>query len=93
MAFFDKQTFLDGLNVGTTGAGPTAGAATLVAGTVTVATTKVTANSLIFLSRATPGGAVGDLSAPPASYVAGTSFVINSASGADTSTVNWWLIN
>jgi hypothetical protein len=69
------------------------GKATLVGGTVTVATTAVTANSRILVTRNTPGGTVGDLSVPDASYVAGTSFVINSASGTDTSTVNWFIIN
>lgn len=65
----------------------------MTAGTVTVSTTAVTASSKIFLSANTPGGTQGVLSAPTASIVAGTSFVINSSNAADTSTVNWLIIN
>lgn len=70
-----------------------AGTATLSSGTVTVNTTAVSANSLIFTSRNTAGGTVGHLNAPVASIVAATSFVINSSSGTDASTVNWWIVN
>lgn len=77
----------------TEGAAGSVGVATLVAGTVTVSTTAVTANSRIFLTRDTPGGVVGDLSAPTASITAATSFVINSDNVADTSTINWFLVN
>jgi len=65
----------------------------MTAGTVTVSTTADTASSIIFLSVNTPGGTQGTLSAPTASIVAGTSFVINSSSNTDTSTVNWWIVN
>lgn len=65
------------------------GAATLVAGTVTVNNTSVTANTRIFLSRSTTGGTTGDLSY---TISASTSFTINSSSATDTSTVNWLLI-
>lgn len=65
----------------------------MTAGSVTVATTAVTAVSKIFLTANTPGGTQGTLSAPTASIVPGVSFVINSSSGTDTSTVNWVLIN
>lgn len=75
------------------GANASIGTATLVAGTVTVATTAVTASSIIFISRNTPGGTVGDLSVPSGSIVAATSFDIASDSNTDTSTVNWWIIN
>lgn len=68
------------------------GTATLVGGTVTVTTTAIEAGDVIMLTRNTPGGTAGDLSAPVASITAATSFVINSANGADTSTVNWWII-
>ena len=74
------------------GADAIMGTATLVAGTATVATTAVSTDSYIFLTRDTPGGTAGDLSAPEASIVDGTSFVINSSSGSDTSTVRWLLI-
>lgn len=77
-----------------TGANASLGtSAAMVAGTVTVATTAVTASSRIFLTTNTPGGTQGVLSAPTASIVAGTSFVINSSNAADTSTVNWWIVN
>lgn len=67
--------------------------AAMTAGTITISTTAVTASSKIFLTPNTPGGTAGILSAPTASIVAGTSFVINSSNNADTSTVNWWIIN
>jgi hypothetical protein len=72
---------------------PTAGTATLVGGTVTVNTTAITANSKVMLSRNTTGGTLGHLSAPQASRTAGTSFVINSSSGTETSTVDWHFID
>jgi hypothetical protein len=88
-------TLGDGIKLAVDAAGgnAVAGTATLVAGAVTVNTTSVGASSLIILTRNTPGGTVGDLSAPGASIVAGTSFDIDSASGTDTSTVNWWILN
>lgn len=76
----------------TGGAADVIGTATLVAGTVTVATTAVAAASKIFVSCNTPGGVLGFLSAPVASIVAATSFVINSSNPADTSTVNWVIV-
>jgi hypothetical protein len=79
------------LNSVPTGAAGRTGTATLVAGTVTVSTTAVSANSSILVSRHTPGGTVGDLSVP--TRTAGTSFVINSANAADTSTIDWLVIN
>jgi len=76
-----------------TGSNASVGTATLVGGTVTVNTTAVATGSTIFLTCNTPGGTQGFLSAPSASITNATSFVINSSSGADTSTVNWWIIN
>lgn len=67
------------------------GQATLVGGTVTVSSTSVTASSLVSLTRSTVGGTVGDLRV--GTLTAGTSFVINSASGTDTSVINWMIIN
>lgn len=67
----------------------TQGTATLVAGTVTVETTKAITGAKIQLTRNTPGGTPGHLSAPSASIVNGVSFTINSSSNTDTSTVNW----
>lgn len=80
------------LNIAT-GANASVGTATLATGSVTVSTTAVSASSIILISRNTPAGTVGDLSVPVGSIVAGTEFVINSASGTDTSTVNWLIIN
>lgn len=81
------------LHTPTGNADSVAGTATLSGGTVTVSTTAVSASSMILVSHNTPGGTMGHLSAPVASIVAATSFVINSSSGTDTSTVNWWIIN
>lgn len=83
-----------------TGSNASVGTATLVSGTVTVNTTAVTANSIIFITVNTPGGTLGPTyTAPSGSIVAGTSFVINAVgttgvvTTTDTSTVNWWVIN
>jgi hypothetical protein len=65
------------------------GSAVLVAGTVTVANTSVTASTLAFLSRSVAGGALGHLSY---TVVAGTSITINSSSVTDTSTINYLLV-
>jgi hypothetical protein len=66
------------------------GTATLVAGTVTVSTTAVTANSRIFLTAQTSGAAAGALRV--SARTAGTSFTITSTSGTDTSSVAWMLV-
>lgn len=69
------------------------GTATLAAGTKAVTGVVLTASSKIQLTRDTPAGTVGDLSAPAASRNTGTgTFVINSANAADTSTVDWTII-
>ena len=67
--------------------GAMSGTATLVGGTVTVTTAAVAAGSKILLSRQATGGTAGHLSV--GTITAGTSFVINSSSGTDTSTVYW----
>ena len=66
------------------------GQSTLVAGTVTVLTTAVTANSRIYLTVAIPGGTQGFLSI--GTITAATSFVINSTDVLETSTVNWMIV-
>lgn len=68
-------------------AGPSSGRAVLVGGTVTVNTAEVQAGDNIVISRVVAGGTLGNLSV--GTIVAGTSFVINSSSGTDTSTVYW----
>lgn len=76
----------------TTGANASIGVSgAMTAGTITISTTAVTASSKIFLTHASVGGTVGTLSV--GTITAGTSFVINSSNNADTSTVNWWIIN
>lgn len=81
----NKLTIATGANasIGVSGA--------MTAGTITISTTAVTADSKIFLTHATVAGTQGILSV--GTIVAGTSFVINSSSATDTSTVNWWIIN
>lgn len=74
-----------------TGSNASVGTATLVTGTVTVATTAAATASKIFVTVVTPGGTQGFLSVP--TIVNGTSFTINSTSGTETSTVNWWIVN
>lgn len=69
------------------------GSATLVAGaTVAIGTNSSTPNTIdgIFFCRQAIGGAAGSLSIT--SFVANTSFAIQSDSGTDTSTVNWLTI-
>lgn len=67
------------------------GTATLVAGTVTVTTDKIQTGWKIYVSVNSPSGTQGFLSAPTSSIVNETSFVINSSSNTETSTVNWWI--
>lgn len=78
-----------GLNI-KEGANARMGTATLVAGTVLVATTEVTANSRIFLTAQTSGAAPGALRV--SARVAATSFTITSTSGTDTSSVAWMIV-
>jgi hypothetical protein len=73
------------------GTNATMGVVTLVAGTATVSTTKVTANSRIFIT--TQGGTLTNIGAQYISArTAGTSFVITSMNILDTSTVGWKII-
>lgn len=65
------------------------GNAVLVGGTVTVSNTTVTANTKILLTRKTAGGTIGDLTY---TLIAATSFTITSASGTDTSTLTYLLV-
>lgn len=83
------------LRLGTVGAGYSIaeganakqGAATLVAGTVVVSTTAVTANSRIHLTGQNSSGTPGHIYV--SARVAGTSFTITSTSAADTRLVAW----
>jgi len=74
----------DGLKVNE-GANGKQGTAVLVAGTVTVANTNITANSRIFLTSNLDGGTPGFVRV--SAKTASTSFVITSSSGTDTSTI------
>lgn len=69
---------------------PTSGTATLVNGTVTINTKAVHSNTLIQLSTKTVSGTPGILSV--GTIVNGTSFIINSSSGTDNSSVTWQII-
>lgn len=75
------------------GANAKMGVATLVAGTVTVNTTAISAGSRVFLSRNGGSGTWGNLDADPANFVAGTSFQIDSDNAADTSDVAWMIVD
>jgi hypothetical protein len=63
------------------------GIATLVAGTVTVNTTRVTTNSRIFLTPQDSGNMIGSIRV--FSRVDGTSFTIKSTNATDTISVAW----
>jgi hypothetical protein len=75
-----------------TGAAPRCGEATLAAGTVTVATTAVTATSLIFATGHLDGGGTeGNIRV--SARTPGTSFVITSSEATDTSKVAWMIVD
>lgn len=65
------------------------GVATLVAGTVVVSTTAVTANSRIMLTVQSLGTVVVPSAVGVSARTPGTSFTIQSSVGSDTSTVAW----
>lgn len=73
-----------------TGANEFVGTATLVNGTVTVANTSVTANTIIMLTPQSEVDTPGFVSVT--SRVAGTSFTIGSSTATDDSVVGWLLI-
>lgn len=74
------------------GTNATMGVATLVAGTVTVSTTKVTANSRILLTGQNLGTITVPVGYAVSARTAGTSFTILSANVVDTSTVAWVIL-
>lgn len=79
-----------GLLTITSGSNQRAGDATLVAGTVTVNNTTVTANTRVFISRKTAGGTLG--MALTYAVTASTSFTITSDNVLDTSVVSYFLV-
>lgn len=66
------------------------GSVALVAGTKTVNTASVSTGDKIFLTRLVTGGTVGQLSV--GTITDATSFVINSDSNTETSTVAWLIV-
>lgn len=76
-----------GIKVKEGGGAARMGAATLVAGTVTVNTTNATANSRLMLSGQNSSGTHGELTV--SARVAGVSFTISSSNAADTRSVAW----
>ena len=73
-----------------TGSNEYFGTATLVNGTVTVATTAVTANSVIFLTPQSEVDTPGFVSVT--TKTAGVSFVIGSSTATDDSVVGWMIV-
>ncbi len=70
----------------TADAGSAFGNATLVAGTIAVANTLVTADSIVVVGRKTIGGTVGNMSY---TVSAGVGFTITSSNALDTSVVSY----
>lgn len=66
------------------------GTAVLVAGTVTVSNRKIRAGDIVHITRQVTGGTVGHLTL--GTVTAATSFVINSSSNTDTSTIGWSIL-
>lgn len=66
------------------------GKAVLVDGTVTVTVADIAATDRVYLTRQVTGGTVGNLSV--GAIVADTSFVINSDSATETSTISWAIV-
>lgn len=78
----------------TTSAGAlSAGSVALVGGTATIASTAVTANSLIRISVQALGTVTTAKAVAATAKTAGVSFVLTSADATDTSTIFWEIIN
>lgn len=69
------------------------GSVALASGTATVATTAVTANSLIFATVQALGTVIAPKPIAITAITASTSFVITSSDVTDTSTVAWFIVN
>lgn len=67
------------------------GTATLTAGTVTVNTPNIKTGYKIYVSYNTIDGTPGIIYASSSDIINETSFVINSTSATDTSTINWYI--
>lgn len=79
--------------VGTTAGAPFSGKATLVGGSVAVATSVVTANSLIFLSYNDGAGFANSGVLNVSARTANTSFTISSTNSSDGNEVAWLIVN
>lgn len=85
------QQFSSGLAI-EEGSNKTSGIATLVGGTVTVSTSKVTANSRIHLTPQSVAGVGAVVAIGVSDRTAGVSFDITSANVLDTSDVDWMIV-
>lgn len=74
------------------GTGATSGVATLVAGTVTVPTNKITATSRVQLTVQSLGTVTAPKAVAVTARTPGTSFTVTSADATDTSSVAWLII-
>jgi hypothetical protein len=74
------------------GTNATMGTATLVTGVKVVNTTKVTANSRIFLTTQSLGTVAAPKAVAVTARTAGTSFTITSADATDTSVIAWMIV-
>lgn len=77
----------------TTGGANSFGSVALVGGTATVATTAVTANSLIFLTSQALGTVAVASGLAVTAKTPATSFVITASQVTDTSTIAWLIVN
>jgi hypothetical protein len=86
---------LNSTSVGsTTAAGANSfGTVALASGTATVATTAVTANSMIFLTCQALGTVIVPSALCVSAKTASTSFVITASQATDTSTIAWFIVN
>jgi hypothetical protein len=75
------------------GSNASMGVATLVAGTVTVATTAVTGNSRIFLTIQSLGTVIVPTTVAITTIAPGASFTITSADPTDTSDIAWLIVD
>lgn len=72
------------------GSNKSMGVSTLVAGTITVSSTRITATTRVFLTAQNSSGTAGNLYISARSV--GASFTITSTSVTDTRTIAWLLI-
>lgn len=71
--------------------GASQGVATLVGGAVTVSTAEIKSTDIVLITRSAIGGTLGQLTVR--GIVSGTSFLIDSSSGSETSSVYWQIVH